>query len=417
MVVFAITVASALVFTFLCSISEAVLLSLRHAQIEALGESGTSRILRRFKEQIDAPISAILVVNTAANVLGGAIGGASYVEAFGASTLWVFSLAFTGVVLLVGEIVPKTLGVIFARRLMTPVAYYVKMLTTALLPLLVLTGAFSRMLRRRGEKAPVTSLEEIRLLASLGRTHGAVTARAADIIEGAVALRELTAYDVMVPRNSVAYLSGDRTLEENLAIIRRTGHSRFPFTPDGDLDRVEGVVLAKGLLFQLREHDAPPNWKSLLGEMLVTPAQQPLERLLRTFQEQRRHLAFVVDEYGGIQGIVTLEDVLEEIVGEIEDESDRVDPRIIRRPDGSLVCRGLAETRKVFELLGVDEEVEMVTVGGFVAELVGRLPRTGDSVTWNGYRFDVLRASARRVEHVQITSEVRSVPSPASRHP
>jgi putative hemolysin len=417
MVVFAITIASALVLTFLCSISEAVLLSIQHAQIEALGESGTARILRRFKEQIDAPISAILVVNTAANILGGAIGGASYVGAFGARTLWVFSLAFTGVILLFGEIVPKTLGVIFARRLTTPVAYYVRALTIVLLPLLVLTSAFSRLLRRRGEQPPVTSLEEIRLLASLGRTHGAVTARAADIIEGAVALRELTAYDIMVPRNSVAYLSGDRTLEENLAVIRRTGHSRFPFTPDGDLDRVEGVVLAKELLFQLREHDDPPNWKSLLGEMLVTPAQQPLERLLRTFQEQRRHLAFVVDEYGGIQGIVTLEDVLEEIVGEIEDESDRIDPRIIRRPDGSLVCRGLAETRKVFELLGVDEEVEMVTIGGLVAELVGRLPRTGDSLSWHGYRFDVLRASARRVEHLQITSEGRSMPIPSSRYP
>ena len=417
MVVFAVTVASALVLTFLCSISEAVLLSIQRSQIEALGESGAARILRRFKEQIDAPISAILVVNTAANVLGGAIGGATYVAAFGVHTLWVFSLVFTGVILLLGEIVPKTLGVIFVRRLTTPVAYFVRALTVVLMPLLVLTSGLSRVLRRRSEQAPVTSLEEIRLLASLGRTHGAVTARAADIIEGAVALRELTAYDVMVPRNSVAYLSGDRTLEENLAVIRRTGHSRFPFTPDGDLDRVEGVVLAKELLFQLREHDAPPNWKGLLGEMLVVPAQQPLERLLRTFQEQRRHLAFVVDEYGGIQGIVTLEDVLEEIVGEIEDESDRVDSRITRRPDGSLVCRGLAETRKVFELLGVDEEVEMVTIGGFVAELVGRLPRTGDSVTWLGHRFDVLRASARRVEHVQITKEARSVPAPSSRHP
>jgi putative hemolysin len=404
MLVFAIAVSSALVFSFLCSISEAVLLSIQHAQIEALGQSRAARILKRFKREIDQPISAILILNTIANTLGAAIGGASYVEVFGVSTLWVFSGVFTVTVLLVTEIIPKTLGVTFVRRLMVPVAHFVDVLIVVLKPVLVITRLVSRTLRSKGQQDPVTSLEEIRLLAGLGRTQGALTARAAEIIEGAAALRELTAYDIMVPRNSVSYLSGDRTLDENLNVIRRTGHSRFPYTPDGDLDKVEGIVLAKELLFQLRESPDAPNFQALLGPMIVAPSQQPLERLLRTFQEQRRHLALVVDEYGGIQGIVTLEDILEELVGEIEDESDRIDPQIIRRPDGTLVCRGLAETRKVFESLGLDDDdVEMATVGGFVADLVGRLPRTGESVTYRGYRFVVLRASARRVERLHVT--------------
>ena len=111
--------------------------------------------------------------------------------------------------------------------------------------------------------------------------------------------------------------------------------------------------------------------------MIVIPSTTPLERLLRTFQEERRHLAIVVDEYGGTQGLVTLEDVLEEIVGEIEDESDRVDPSIVRRGKDVIVCRGLAETRKVFELLGIEESTESVTMAGFVAELVGRVPQAG----------------------------------------
>ena len=136
--------------------------------------------------------------------------------------------------------------------------------------------------------------------------------------------------------------------------------------------------------------------------MIVIPSTTPLERLLRTFQEERRHLAIVVDEYGGTQGLVTLEDVLEEIVGEIEDESDRVDPSIVRRGKDVVVCRGLAETRKVFELLGIEDQTESVTMAGFVAELVGRVPQAGDSVERGGFRYTVIRASARRAERIEV---------------
>jgi CBS domain containing-hemolysin-like protein len=132
------------------------------------------------------------------------------------------------------------------------------------------------------------------------------------------------------------------------------------------------------------------------------PTSLPLERLLRTFQEERRHMAFVVDEYGGTQGIVTLEDVLEEIVGEIEDESDRVDPSILRRATGVFVCRGSAETRKLFELLGLVGDTEMVTLAGLMTELIGRVPRVGDTIEWEGHRFTVLRASARRAERIEV---------------
>jgi len=113
-------------------------------------------------------------------------------------------------------------------------------------------------------------------------------------------------------------------------------------------------------------------------------------------------MGVVVDEYGGTQGIITLEDVLEELVGDIEDESDRINPSIVRRPDGTLLCRGWAETRRVFELLGIDEEPEAVSLGGFIANLVERVPRQGDRVEFAGYEFRVVQASARRAERVEI---------------
>jgi CBS domain containing-hemolysin-like protein len=401
MLVFVLAVASALVFSFLCSISEAVLLSVRHSQVEALGKSRAGEILRDFKREIDMPIAAILVLNTVANTAGAAVAGASFSAVWSESKLWIFTLCFTVTVLLFTEIVPKTLGVTLAGKLAAPVAYWVRGLVFAFRPILVVTRVLSGWLRR-GTEAPVTSLEEIRLLAALGSSEGVVRKHMATMIEGAIALQELKARDVMVPRGGMSFLSGVDNLEQNLATVRTTAHSRFPFTPTGNPDDISGVVLTKDLLFAVNDGAETLDWDSLVTRAIVAPASMPLERLLQTFREKRRHMAVVVDEYGGTQGLVTLEDVLEEIVGEIEDESDRVNPFITKRVDGSLLCRGWAETRKVFEALGHSEDVDSLTIGGFVAERVGRIPKVGDEVNHGPLRLRVLQASARRAEAVEI---------------
>src|SRR5581483_5766796 len=263
--------------------------------------------------------AAILTLNTTAHTIGASVAGAYYGDVFDPKTLWVFSVLFTLAVLLFSEIIPKTIAVASAGTLAVPVAYGVAGLVVVLKPLLKVTRAIARLLRP-SSAPPITSLEEIRLLASLGRTEGVVGKLAADMIEGVATLRELRARDVMVPRARVVYLSGLRTLDENLEVVRRTGHSRFPYTRTGDLDHVEGVVLVKDLMFTLRElGEETIDLEQLATKALVVPSATTLERLLRNFQQERRHLAIVVDEYGGTEGIVTLEDVLEEIVGEIED--------------------------------------------------------------------------------------------------
>lgn len=402
MLTFVLAVAAALVFSFLCSVSEAALLSVRHSHIEALGKSRSGNILRGFKREIDVPIAAILVLNTVANTAGASVAGASFIEVWSDSDLWIFTTCFTIAVLLFTEIVPKTIGVSFADRLAAPVAYFVRTLVFIFYPILLLTRLISGLLRR-GTLEPATSLDEIRLLAALGHSEGVVRKGMANMIEGAIALRELKARDVMVPRGGMTYLSGDRSWDDNLSIARQTGHSRFPFTPTGDPDDISGVVLIKDLLFVGRAE-----WDSVVTKALVVPSSMPLERLLQTFRDERRHMAIVVDEYGATHGLVTLEDVLEEIVGEIEDESDRVNPFIMKRPDGSLLCRGWAETRKVLEALDVQEDVDSLTIGGFVADLVGRMPRVGDLVVHGRLEMRVLQASARRAEAVQV----RRLPTP-----
>ncbi len=405
--ILAAAVSFALIISFLCSIFESVLLSVSRGQVEAMAKRGTraGRILEGWKKNnIEVPIAAILILNTLAHTVGATVAGSSYEAVFDPSTLWVFSLVFTLAVLFFTEIIPKTLGVAFATRLAAPVTLFVRTLVVILAPLIYLTSRLSRLLTG-DQKNPVTSVEEIRLLASLGKREGDVGPRVASFIEGVASLTELTVRDVMVPRGGIAFLSGDKNLNENLELVRASGHSRFPFTPSGDLDDVEGVVLAKELLFL--EHDDPGavvDWDALKTPLLVVPDGKHLNEVLRLFQDQRKHLALVVDEYGGTQGVVTLEDVLEEIVGEIEDETDRVEPLIIKRSDGRLVCRGWAETRKLFQVVGIEDKVETVTVGGLVADALGRVPAVGDEVEWKSLRFQVTKATKRRAEQITVTT-------------
>jgi CBS domain containing-hemolysin-like protein len=349
-------------------------------------------------------------LNTVANTAGASAAGASFSEVFGEENFIYFAASFTLCVLLFTEILPKTLGVTFAHRLAVPVAYVVSFLAVVFTPVIWVTRLFSRFLRGKGESQAI-SLEDIRLLTALGATEGAVGARVAQMIEGATKFRERKARDVMVPRSGVVFLSGQFGVVENLELVRLSGHSRFPFSRSGNLDEVDGIVVAKDLMFQLRDVPGEPMWEHIMTKPVMVPGSTPLERLLRTFQDERKHMAIVLDEYGGTMGIVTMEDVLEEIVGEIEDESDRVNPFITKRPDGSLICRAWAEVQKVFEVLGLPLEKEQysVSLGGFVAELVGRIPRVGDRPIFKGFEFIVLQASPRRSELIEIRKLTESL--------
>jgi CBS domain containing-hemolysin-like protein len=415
---FVAAVTSALVVSFMCSIFEAVLLSVSTAQVESLANSGaqSGRLMRRFKERIDVPISAILIVNTIAHTIGAAVAGASYEDVFDEGTLWIFSIVFTLAVLLFTEIIPKTLGVAHAARLASPVAYGIEALIVLLRPVVAVTEKISSLLRGDAKPA-VTSTEEIRLLAQLGRSQGAVGARTAGIIVGATQLRELRAYDVMLPRHEVVYLSGMESTRTIMNRIRESAHSRFPFTPTDSIDQFSGVVLAKDLLLQLDASGSDViDWPGVVREPLIVPEYQPLNMLLRTFQESRQHMALVVDEYGQFIGIVTIEDVLEEIVGDILDESDVEDEPLVRRSEQGLEVDAELDLRRLAAVLDIawDADERPHNVNGLVMEKLGRLPRVGDTVEWRGYRIEVLAATPRRAETVMFT---RASPAPRSPQP
>lgn len=405
----------ALIVSFLCSIFESVLLSVGNAQIEVLTASGrrSGRLLRDFKQRIDVPIAAILILNTVAHTIGAAVAGATYENVFAPGTLWVFSIVFTIAVLLFTEIVPKTLGVAYSDRLSAPVAHAIHALTLVLRPLVLLTSSLSRALRGHRD-APVTSIEEIRLLTALGRNEGVVGIRIADMIVGATELREIRAADVMLPKQQVVFLSAQWGPAEVLDVIDKSPHSRFPFTESLSLDNVGGIVLTRELLQQVIARPGQPiDWSRIVREPLVVPASQPLNLLLRTFQESRSEMAIVVDEYGDIEGIVTLEDVLEEIVGEIDDESDKPLDDLALQEDGSWLADASIDLRKTCARLEIewDPASRAHSLGGLIMERLGRIPVAGDIVEWRGLRLEVLEADERRAKRILIRAQQASEPA------
>ncbi len=410
MQIFIVAVSVALIVSFLCSIFESVLLSINYAQVESLAQQGkrSAQLMKEFKQRIDVPIAAILITNTIAHTVGTTVAGATYEDAFSAETLWIFTIVFTISILLLTEIIPKTLGITYARRLATPVAFGIYALTVALRPLVMLSSVVSRALRG-GKDVSVTSVNEIRLLASLGRNEGVVGVQTAEIIDGASRLLEMDASDVMLPRKQVIYLSANSSREQVLDILKQCGHSRFPFSTTDQLDQVSGIVMAKELLLQLQSSsDETIDWSLLVHDLVVVPESARLNMLLRTFKEVRRHMAIVVDEYGDIQGIVTFEDVLEEIVGDIFDESDRPEEDMMTQVDGSVHALGTIEVRKLCQQLGIDlpPDTKVSRLGGLVSELLGRIPVVGDTVEWNNCRLEVLSANRWIAELVSIKKMV-----------
>jgi len=413
---FITAVAVVLTVSFVCSICESVLLSLSRPQIEGMVRDNkrSGRLLAAFKENIDVPIAAILILNTAAHTIGAAVAGASYSDVFDPATLWIFSLIFTLAVLLFTEIIPKTLGVSYAEQFAGVVAYTIEVLTKVLYPMVVVSEAISRSLRP-ADAAPVTSDEDIRLMAQLGRSEGVVGQRTADMIIGATELAQLDAGNVMLPRQEVECLSTGMNRTEVLAHIRNAKHSRFPLVVDNDFDTVNGIILVKELLSWLLENPGDEiNWEDLHTQPLVVPESMSLRQLLKTFQDGRVHMAIVVNEYGEAEGIVTMEDVLEEIVGDIFDESDIPIDEARKLPDGSWQVAASIDLRKLCHALNIhwDSEEEAATLGGLIAEAVEHVPAAGDTMDWNGFRIEVTEATEKKAK----TLIIRKLPAPPEKH-
>lgn len=255
--------------------------------------------------------------------------------------------------------------------------------------------------------------EEIHGLMDEGQAKGLITGEETDMVYGILDLKETTAHSIMVPRTEIFSVAVDATLEEVIRLVTECGHTRIPFYK-GTLDLIEGILHAKDLL---RLWGRPPH-SHIPTEILRPPyfvsGTTRVMELLRSLQEKKTHMAVVTDEYGGTAGIVTVEDIIEEIVGEIMDEHDNEQSLISAIDETSFVVDARLEIEKLGKHLGVElPEGDFESVGGFVIHLLGRIPAKGDQVTFGSLRITVQSADERKINKVKVSRlETPEVPYP-----
>lgn len=243
----------------------------------------------------------------------------------------------------------------------------------------------------------------IELIRSASERH-ILDAEALSIVEGALSVSQMQARDIMLPRSQVVMVSRDASAEETLKLVTETAHSRFPVIDD-DRDDVIGILLAKDLLAAvINSGEFKFDLRELLRPAVFIPESKRLNVLLREFRARRNHMAIVVDEYGGVAGIVTIENVLEQIVGEIEDEHDIDDDApILQRDENTYTIKALTPVEDFNEFFEVDwSDDDFDTVGGHVVNQFGHLPGRGEQITLNNFEFTILRADNRRVHLMRM---------------
>ena len=391
----------------LCSILEAVLLSVTHSYVEVLKDQGSKAgdYLHAMKQKIDEPIAAILTLNTIAHTVGATLGGWQAAIVFGEPLIGVFTGVLTLVILVFSEIIPKTIGATFWQPLGQPSAHVLRWMVILMKPILIPLNLFSRLLRSR--KGSTVSRAELEVLAQIGYSEGTIDEDEWQVVTNVIRLGEVTVGEVMTPRTDMIAIPRESTVEEAIEIMLDEGHLRLPVYSES-IDKIEGLLLARDLW---RAHrDGVTEISEILRPVQFLPTTKLVEDLIPEMRTQRAKMAIVIDEFGGTAGLVTLEDLIEEIVGEIQDEHEEDEPLSFEDlDDGTVRIWGGVAVREVNDRLDLSVSGEPHdTLGGYVFGELNRIGRVGDIVEIENARLRIAQMRGRRVEYVVL---VRDPPS------
>ena len=267
---------------------------------------------------------------------------------------------------------------------------------------------FLRLMLRRG----TLTKADIHSIIDAGEEEGVIDVDEHGMIHGVLGLKGRTAREIMIPRTEIVCVSTRTTIEEAIHRIIEEGHSRIPVFEE-DLDHIVGIIYAKDLLKFWGKEDGPKSPKEITRKAYFIPETKDLESLLREFKLKRVHLAIVVDEYGGTSGIITIEDLIEEVFGEIEDEYDTAEDRLVPLQDGWVMVDGRLEIEQLEDFLSIRlPRNDFESVGGFIFHLTGRVPKRGERIAYPGLEIEIEVADERKIEKLKVRKIPRDEKTP-----
>ena len=394
-------------FSAFFSASETAFSSLNQIRLKSRAEDGDSSAARvlAMAEQYDKLLSTILIGNNIVNIAAASIGTILFTQMLGAERgATVSTIVLTIIVLIFGEVTPKSLAKEMPEKVATAVSPFLVLLMALMTPLTWLFAQWKKLLGHfvhSGEADTITE-GELMTMVSEAENDGELTDRESELIRSAIEFDDVEVEEILTPRVDVVAVEDDIPLEELAQTFAESGYSRLPVY-HGTIDNIIGVVHEKD--FYIARLKKATKIDDLVVPTLYTTGSTQISQLLRTLREQHHHLAVVVDEYGGTEGIITLEDILEELVGEIWDEHDEVTEDFRKQSDGSWLVSGSASVDDLYEELDLPEEedIDSNTVNGLVQEKTCHLPKVGDRFTLGEYDGVVTRTAKRRVTEVRLT--------------
>ena len=394
-------------FSAFFSASETAFSSLNQIRLKSRAEDGDSSAARvlAMAEQYDKLLSTILIGNNIVNIAAASIGTILFTRMLGAERgATVSTIVLTIIVLIFGEVTPKSLAKEMPEKVATAVSPFLVLLMALMTPLTWLFTQWKKLLGHfvhSGEADTITE-GELMTMVSEAENDGELTDRESELIRSAIEFDDVEVEEILTPRVDVVAVEDDIPLEELAQTFAESGYSRLPVY-HGTIDNIIGVVHEKD--FYIARLKKATKIDDLVVPTLYTTGSTQISQLLRTLREQHHHLAVVVDEYGGTEGIITREDILEELVGEIWDEHDEVTEDFRKQSDGSWLVSGSASVDDLYEELDLPEEedIDSNTVNGLVQEKTCHLPKVGDRFTLGEYDGVVTRTAKRRVTEVRLT--------------
>jgi len=414
------------------AMSELAIVSARRARLKQLADENDDRGARLAMHMGADPVSFLSVVQigmTLNSVLAGAFGGATLAEQFahylnaikwiapngGAVALGLTVAGITYLNLVIGELLPKRIGLSYAEAIARRVAFTMEVFARIASPIVwslrLSTEFFLHLLHLGQKRDTMVTEEEVRHMITEGAESGVLKPAEKDMLEGVMRLANRTVRSIMTPRLDMVWLDADDDVEVHKKVIRTSGYSRFAIAR-GDLEEILGVVYAKDILnASFDGHEL--SVKTVMRPPLIVPDTTPVLRLLEQFKKSGQHISVIVDEYGSVEGLVSITDILEAITGDIPEQGEVCDEEPIQQEDGRWIIDGMTPLDEVENILGLKDMVgegDFHTLAGFIIDKLGRIPAAGDNFFWEEARFEVVSMDNRRVHKVSVQPPVNREP-------